>query len=576
MRRTSGLVRFALRQMSAPDTREYVQPYHGAMARTTLLRALQRLAADHARAERLGVRVDELDAVSTRPSGLSRRDFLQAVAVTGAAASLGPALWPSAAGAATGRPRIAIVGGGIAGLTAALTLADKGVAATVYESSNRIGGRMHSDAGGYWANGQSTEWCGELIDSGHKTVLSLAQRFRLPTVDLLQAEPNGSTDTYFFSGAYYPRSQAIADFKPVHQALQADVKAASYPTTYASSTPGGIALDTMSVFDWIESRVPGGHSSAMGRLLDVAYNEEYGAETVVQSALNIVYLLGYGAKPGNFAMFGASDERYHIAGGNEQLPRAIADALPAGAVTTGSRLTAIASNIDGSSTLTFDTGGPRSRSVVADHVVLALPFAVLRTLDYSKANFDALKKTAIAQVGDGRNTKLQLQFSDRHWNRTGAWGISNGDTFADTGYMNTWEATRGQPGATGILVEYTGGQVATTFAATTPYSNTDTSPKVSAAATSFLQQLEPVFPGITAKWNGRASLSVPALDPNLGLSYAYWKVGQYHTFAGYERVRQGSIHFAGEHCSVDFQGYMEGGASEGVRAANEILADLGR
>jgi monoamine oxidase len=37
---------------------------------------------------------------------------------------------------------------------------------------------------------------------------------------------------------------------------------------------------------------------------------------------------------------------------------------------------------------------------------------------------------------------------------------------------------------------------------------------------------------------------------------------------------EGRIHFAGEHCSQDFQGYMEGGASEGVRAAGEILAAL--
>jgi monoamine oxidase len=39
-------------------------------------------------------------------------------------------------------------------------------------------------------------------------------------------------------------------------------------------------------------------------------------------------------------------------------------------------------------------------------------------------------------------------------------------------------------------------------------------------------------------------------------------------------MRQGNVHFAGEHCSINFQGYMEGGASEGVRAANEVLADL--
>jgi monoamine oxidase len=61
-------------------------------------------------------------------------------------------------------------------------------------------------------------------------------------------------------------------------------------------------------------------------------------------------------------------------------------------------------------------------------------------------------------------------------------------------------------------------------------------------------------------------------DPNLLCSYSYWKVNQYHTFSGYEGVAQGNIHFAGEHCSQDFQGYMEGGASEGVRAAKEVLS----
>ena len=60
--------------------------------------------------------------------------------------------------------------------------------------------------------------------------------------------------------------------------------------------------------------------------------------------------------------------------------------------------------------------------------------------------------------------------------------------------------------------------------------------------------------------------------PELPLLYSYWKPGQYTGFGGYEGVRQGNIHFAGEHCSISFQGFMEGGAAEGVRAANEILA----
>ena len=92
-------------------------------------------------------------------------------------------------------------------------------------------------------------------------------------------------------------------------------------------------------------------------------------------------------------------------------------------------------------------------------------------------------------------------------------------------------------------------------------------------ATSFLRQLEPIFPGITKHWNGRATLDFPAGNPYLLGSYSYWKVGQYTLFSGSERERSAKCHFAGEHCSINFQGFMEGGAEEGARAAGEILSD---
>ena len=134
--------------------------------------------------------------------------------------------------------------------------------------------------------------------------------------------------------------------------------------------------------------------------------------------------------------------------------------------------------------------------------------------------------------------------------------------------------TRAQAGAAGILVDYTGGNVAGALSAGVPYASAAATPKVTTLARSFLKQLEPVFPGITRQWNRKATLSTPMLDPNLNCSYSYWKVGQYVGFSGWEALRQRNIHFAGEHCSQDFQGYMEGGASTGVAAANEILADL--
>ena len=544
------------------------------MARTPLMRALQRLAREHREAETMGIAPAELRERQAA-GAITRRELVKRGGIVGAAIVLGgPAALARPARAAVGwnRSRIAIVGGGIAGLTAALRLQDKGVGATVYEASGRIGGRMHSDRSGYFSNGQVAEFCGELIDTGHTTIRGLAKRFHLPLTDLLAAQPKGTDDTYWFLGGYYTQSQADDDFASIADALAADTDAADYPTLYNSYTQAGKELDHLSVYDWIESRVPGGHSSAFGRLLDAAYTEEYGADTSQQASLNLLYLLGF--QPGgngDFAMFGASDERFHIAGGNEQLPEAITATLSD--VRTGWQMTSIATNRDGSVALRFSTDSG-STTVTADQVILALPFSVLRTLDYSRAGFDNLKKTAITQLGAGRNTKLQLQFKDRYWNGKGAWGRSTGSLFTDIGIQNTWESTRGQAGPTGILNDYSGGSVASGYHPSTPYSNAAENPQVTAYATAFLSQLETVFPGITRHWNGKASLSTPFRDPNLLCSYSYWKVGQYTGFSGYEAAPQGNVHFAGEHCSTDFQGYMEGGASEGIRVANEVLDAL--
>ena len=538
------------------------------MARSPLMRALQRLAHEHHEAERLGIEVEALREQAHE--GVSRRDFLKRTGALGAAVAVAGPMALARPARAAGAPRIAIIGGGIAGLTAALTLQDKGVYADVYESSGRLGGRMHSDwtefGHGFWENGQQAELCGELIDSNHKTILQLAQRFGLQTADLLGAQPNGSTDTYWINGAAYSYNQASADFQAVHNVLQGQVQATSYPTLYNSYTSAGQFFDQMTLYDWITQYVPGGHDSKMGALLNAAYNEEYGAETTDQSALNIIYLLGYNAKPGNFSIYGKSDERYHIVGGNSLLPGAIADALPDSSLHPSCRLSAIAKNSDGSIGLTFTNG----QTVTADHVILCMSFAVLRTLNYKKAGFDSLKQTAITQLGAGVNAKLNMQFTSRIWNNYG----STGSVYTNQPLQSGWDVTRAQPSTTGIFVEYPGASVAKSLGQSNPYTTTVTNPQVTKFAQQALAQLEPIFPGITGAWNKKAMLSTPATDPNFLCSYSYWKPGQYTGFSGYEKARQGNIHFAGEHCSQDFQGFMEGGAQEGARAAAEILADL--
>ena len=525
------------------------------MARTPLLHTLRK----HMRAARAA----RTPTPRASKFPVTRRDFLVGLGALTATTAL-----PRIA-LASARASIAIVGGGITGLTCALTLADRGIRSTVYEASGRVGGRMYSNTA-YWNDDQVSEWCGELIDSGHTTIQRLAHRFDLVLDNLLDAQPADSEDTYYFFGRYYPKAQADRDFAVLVDAVMADLEAAGYPTTFDAYTPAGQVLDRMSVYDWIETRVPGGHTSALGQLLDVAYTIEYGADTTEQSALNLIYFLGYQPVPTGFAVFGESDEAFHIRGGNEQLPRAIARHLGEESIELGQRLVRIKQSARGNYQLSFKELNGETEDVYADYVVLALPFSVLRDVDISHAGFDVRKQQAIEHLGRARSAKTQLQFNTRLWNDTGAWpGMSNGSTYSDTGYQSSWEVTRAQDGASGIINFFSGGKVAETMSSTSAFA-TASNPRARTDAQAALQRAELVYPGLSAQWNGKLTQSLPHLNPLMRASYAYYRVGQYTAFGCYEGVRQGGVLFCGDHTSQDFQGFMEGGASEGQRAAREV------
>jgi monoamine oxidase len=411
------------------------------MARTPLLHALQQLAHAFAEADSKNMPIEEVQEQRRYLSKeISRRDLLKGAGVIAAGIALAPSLsWGERIlkASASGMPRIGIVGAGIAGMNAALTLHDAGLPATVYEASGSIGGRMHSNTT-TWADNQVTEWCGEFIDTDHTTIRSLAKRFGLALVDVLRAEPHGAQTTYFFFGKYYTQAQANEDFEPVFQVLKQQLNAAPV-TLYNNYTATGYQLDHISIYDWIEQYVPGGHSSNMGQLLDAAYNAEFGRESTEQSSLNLLYLLAYQPTAGRLSILGTSDERYHIVGGNQQLPLAVADSLPQGTVKLHWKMTAIAKNHDGTLTVTFSTPDG-SQKAIFDHLILTLPFSVLRKLDYSQAGFTHLKQTDITQLGYGTNSKLHLQFDTRYWNSKGPWpGISRGTIFTDVDTWTAWQ-----------------------------------------------------------------------------------------------------------------------------------------
>jgi monoamine oxidase len=495
-----------------------------------------------------------------RPSPApSRREFVGgALAALGLAACervervAGPA--PSLARAAGPSASVAIVGAGLAGLTCAYRLKQAGIVATVYEASSRLGGRCWTRRGDF-ADGQIAEHGGELIDQSHSAIRKLAQELGLRLDNVLRAEAPGAEPFYHVGGAAYTFADATRDMKAVWQKLQRDRNEAGYPTTYASYTPRGQQLDRMSIADWIAESVPGGLGSRLGRLLAVAYEIEYGAPVAVQSALNLIYLMGFSGQ-GQLRVFGPSNEKYHVRGGNDQIVSALAAALE-GQIVRGAPLIGVTRQ-GARTALTF--AGSAAGTVVVDRAVLALPFSVLRaTVDLQQSGFGPRKRAAIAELGMGMNTKLNVQFASRHWETLGC----GGDTFADTGYQATWEVSRGQPGKAGILVDYTGGKTA---------ENLTGDP--AQLAQTFRAQLDPVLPGIGAVPILKATLDHWPTNPWSRGSYSFYRVGQYTAFGGAEAEVDGTCHFAGEHTSTDAQGYLEGAVESGERAAREIGAAL--
>ncbi len=476
--------------------------------------------------------------------------------------------------------RIAIVGAGIAGLNAALTLQDADLACNIYEASNRVGGRMHSDAV-TWADEMISEWCGEFIDGDHRIMLDLIERFRLKTIDLGRTLPGSAQRIMYFFNRYYDEEELWSGLQPLYHVLHQQVQEAGYPTTYSHFTETGYRLDHLSVYDWIEQYVEGGHNTPQGKMLDSACRGYFGLEPRLQSSLNLVYTFGSwfsedeqdADDDDQTDSSGPMEGSVRIAGGNQQLPLAIARSLPEGCIQFDHQLVAIQRENNDAITLSFTTPtGPVE--VICDHVILTLPFSTLRHVDYRQAGFDALKQTAITELGYGTISKLFLQFDTPYWYTEGPWPrVNSGFFITDLDIQTLWDGSLGQAGSHGILVDYTSGERGAAYAPPTAYSTTAESGEIQRYAQECLRQLERVFPGISAHYTGKAALSYPMGDPYLLGSYACWRVGQYTLFGGYEGVRQGPIHFAGEHCSIKWQGFMEGGASEGARAAREILQD---
>lgn len=500
----------------------------------------------HARKE--GIAEPALARQSFEASRLNRRQLLQ---LAGAGAAVGALPLANACKPKEeAGPVIAVIGGGIAGLHCAYRLFQAGMDVIVYEASDRVGGRMWTSRDAL-PDGLICELGGELIDSNHSVVRGLATELGVVLDDRQEGEVG--EDLWWLDGA------AVSEDTLIIQLIEAADVFQEFYDKAENSSDDLYTLDFTSLELWLSVNIPLETWPELNRILNVAYRGEFGLETAEQSCLNLIYLID--RDPGaHFTLFGASDERWHAHDGNGALIEALSGELDfAGRVEVESKLVKLVED-QGRYTLTLADPTSHTREATADHVVFAIPFSTLRDVHMDQVNISETKRLIINDLGYGTNSKVMGAFTRPVWRE------DHGDSGALVGELSTqqtWDSSIGQGVSGAVLTNFLGGTAGVQVGAMAAEDWMGT----------VLAELETVWSGVSAAYQAESAVMMawPGYTYNKG-SYACYLPGQW-SFWTYEGRREGNLHFCGEHCSIDFQGWMEGAAETGGMVAAEILDD---
>jgi len=274
-----------------------------------------------------------------------------------------------------------------------------------------------------------------------------------------------------------------------------------------------------------------------------------------------------------FKVFGDSDEKYRIKKGNSKLIEHLAEKLE-DSIVMESMLTAI-SNKDGKYTLSFKD----KEDVQADYVIITIPFTMLRNVKMELSEMTDEKMNSIQELGYGQNNKLFLGYENRPW-REGK------NKFY--GYLfhkdihDGWDSSniKSKENKKGAYCCFFGGDASIKLAEVAvknPHApswhvwKTDLPQN---EIDKYVNEMEQVFPGSKSTYSNKHVFACWSSYPFVKASYTCPKPGQWNSAMLHTSEPVGDVYFAGEHCSVDYQGYMNGAAETGRIAAEQIIEKI--
>jgi monoamine oxidase len=447
---------------------------------------------------------------------------------------------------ATPSPRtlsVIIVGAGFAGLAAAHALRRRRVQVRLFEARARVGGRVHTIRNGFQQD-QYAEAGGELIDADHHALHALVRECGLSLVPVLRRGFGSYLKLSRNGRGHLRKSKQFSAWKDL-QRLFSDALEEYRDVEYSPDSPVTRAWASKSLADALRDL----RANAATRAIATGLRGFFLAEPEELSLLMLLDELRPDVGAGRWGMT-------RIEGGNDRLATALAKSIGNASIALRHEVVAI-QQIDDGVTVTFQDPRGQQDIASADYVIVTTPAPIVRRIRFQPALPDA-QKHAYDVLVYGRATKALLQFAHPFWRKRGeprAFG-----TNLDIGAV--WDGSEHQPGRAGILVSLAGGGASACAQQLLGTEHLE----------GFLDQLR--WLGARTGRDRRLLASECVVwedDPWASGGYAVFTPSFDPAWRRLLAAPAGRVLFAGEHTSLDGQGYMNGAIVSGQRAALEVL-----
>ncbi len=446
------------------------------------------------------------------------------------------------------RADVAIVGAGLAGLTAARTLAAAGLDVVVLEARDRVGGRTDTRP---TADGTRLDLGGQWIGPTQDRIAALAAAVGVTTfptyVDGRNLQVYEGRRT-LYDGAI-PTGDPLTAAETVEALLTLNMMAMSVPLEAPWEAADAAAWDARTFATWIEANVA---SAAVRFALTLAVQAVFSAEPRDLSLLHVLfYIHSAGGLERLVGTTGAARERRFHAGAQGVSTR-VAAAL-------GNR---VALNAPVHTIMQDEEGVVVISEILTANVqraIVAIPPTLAGRLRYDPI-LPPLRDQLTQRVPMGTVIKVQCVYDAPFWRDEGL----SGQVTSDSGPVRVTFDNSPQGGTPGVLLGFVEGDEGR------HWMTRDAEERRAAVLDCLAGYLGPraAAPREYVEQNWAAE------EYTRGCYAGYMPPGVWTAYGPALRAPVGRLHWAGTETATVWNGYMDGAVQSGERAAAEVLAAL--